>query len=372
MLLTGISLLGWVHSLACLVALLAGAYVLSARKGTRRHRTLGWWYAAATAVQAITAMTVYRFDIGIRPLRIGPHIFGIFHWLAIAMLCLVALAIFAAGRQRRALWAHIHAQAMLASYYILIGGFINEAFVRILPLRTLALSLTPRASNPINTLLVGEFQTASTMIWLALAIWFAIKVMRDRRPPVFTIGYPLRYSGGLMVLCIGAGILGGAFMDRIGNGLLMGAVAGFIAARIGAKRAALVWGRPSLAQLRLMIIVIGLEFVIFGLLGRGGAFVKMDRTLIWEISLAVVGFHFLLMRWSHGPWVAALGAAVLTWLGIGIAAHLPLTVMATGDGLLKLGFGAAMAWPLVRPVPTTPAAPGYRQGSPPPLSGSAG
>src|SRR5438445_11418187 len=99
MLLTGISLLGWVHSFACLIALFAGAYVLVFRKGTRRHKLLGWWYTAATAVQVFTAVTVYRFDISMRPLRIGPHIFGVFHWLAIAMLCLVVLAIFAARCQ---------------------------------------------------------------------------------------------------------------------------------------------------------------------------------------------------------------------------------------------------------------------------------
>ena len=140
MLLTGISLLGWLHSFACLIALFAGAYVLSARKGTRRHRMLGWWYAAATAVQSLSSMGIYRFDISTgKPLHAGSHIFGIFHWLAIAVLMLVLLAIFAASRQRRATWAHVHAQAMLLSYYILIGGLLNEAFVRILLLRNFAL-----------------------------------------------------------------------------------------------------------------------------------------------------------------------------------------------------------------------------------------
>jgi uncharacterized membrane protein len=360
MVLTGISMLGWLHSFACLIALCTGAYVLSAPKGTRRHRLLGWWYASATAMQALTAMGVYRFDISIRPLHVGPNIFGIFHWLAIAMLSLVVLAVFAARRQRRLIWAHVHAQAMLASYWILVGGFINEAFVRILPLRSLAMSLSPRAPNPAATMLVGEFQTASTMIWLALAIWFFIKVTRDRQRPVATIGYPLRYAGGLMVLCMGAGILGGTFMGKIGYGLLMGAVAGFIAARLGARKAAPVWGRPSITQLRVMIIVIGLEFLIFGILGRSGAFAKMDRGM-WEVCFAVVGLHFLPMRWSHGPWIAALGTAVLGWLGLGIAAHLPLTAMAAGDGLLKLGFGAAMAWPLLK----AQSAPGYPPGSRP-------
>jgi uncharacterized membrane protein len=360
MVLTGISMLGWLHSFACLIALCAGAYVLAARKGTQRHRLLGWGYGCATAMQALTAMGVYRFDISFRPLHIGPNIFGIFHWLAIAMLSLVVLAVFAARRQRRLVWAHVHAQAMLASYWILVGGFINEAFVRILPLRIFALSLSPRASNPAATLLVREFQTASTMIWLALAIWFFVKVGRDRRPFVPTIGYPMRYAGGLMVCCVGAGILAGVAMGAIGRGLLIGAGVGFVAARIGARRAAPVWGRPSIAQLRVMISAIGLEFLVFGVLGASGAFAKMSQGM-WEVCLAIVGVHFLLMRWSHGPWIAALGTAVLGWLGLGIAAHLPLTAMAAGDGLLKLGFGAAMAWPLLK----VQSAPGYPPGSRP-------
>jgi uncharacterized membrane protein len=351
MLLTGISLLGWLHSIACLIALFCGAYVLAGPKGTRRHRLLGWWYAAATAAQALTAMGLYRFDIGFGPLRTGPNIFGVFHWLAIAMLALVLLAIFAARHQRRLVWAHVHAQAMLASYYILAGGFINEAFVRILPLRSFALSLSPRAPNPINTLLAREFHIASTMTWLFLALWFFLKVMRDRRTPVPTVGYPLRYAGGLMVLCMGSGIVGGALMGVIGYGLLAGAVFGFIAARLGARKVLPHWGRPSMFQLRVMISAIGLEFVIFSVLGASGVFAHLSRAVLWETSLAIVGAHFLLMRWSHGPWIVALGVAVLAWLGLAMTAQVSLTMMAVGDGLLKLAFGAAMAWPLFRLPP---------------------
>src|SRR4051812_25273713 len=120
MVLTGISLLGWVHSFACLLAIFTGAYVLRAGKGARRHRIWGWCYATAMVVQSLLVMGIYRFDIipapGARP---GPHIFGFFHWGSLLALAAIALALFSAPRQRRhPAWAHAHAQSMLFSYYL--------------------------------------------------------------------------------------------------------------------------------------------------------------------------------------------------------------------------------------------------------------
>lgn len=145
MLLTGISLLGWVHTVACLIAILAGAYLLCATKGTRRHRLLGWWYAAAMMVQSLLVMAIYHFDYIPGPhAKPGPHIFGFFHWGSLLALAAVALALFSATRQKRHLaWAHAHTQSMLFSYYLLISALINELFARVVTLRTAALALSP-------------------------------------------------------------------------------------------------------------------------------------------------------------------------------------------------------------------------------------
>lgn len=358
MLLTGISLLGWVHTIACLVAIFAGAYVLCAPKGTRRHRYWGWWYAGSMLVQNISIMAVYRFDIhpGKSP-QIGPHIFGIFHGMALAALAAVVLAIFAASRQKRLLWAHVHVQAMLFSYYLLIGGLINEMFVRITVLRNFAMTLSPHAGNPVNTVLAREAQTGGMVIWLVLALWFAIKVMRERAPKSVTIGYPLRYSGGLLAACAGIGIIAGGLLGSPGYGLIAGMAAGFIVARRAAAIVRPRWGRPSVTQLRVLVGVIGLEMTIFSLLGASGTFAHTAHGAMFEITLAVVGLHFLPMRWSHGPLMPLLGVAVLMWLGAGVTMHLPLPAIAAGDGLLKLGFGAAMAWPLMKSAPKVQSAP---------------
>jgi uncharacterized membrane protein len=362
MLLTGISLLGWVHTIACLIAILAGAYVLCARKGTRRHRLWGWWYAGSMAVLNISIMTVYRFDIRPgKPPQVGPHIFGIFHGMVLVTLAAVILAIFAASRQKRLLWAHVHAQAVLFSYYLLIGGLINEMFVRITALRSFAMTLSPHAGNPANTLLAREAQTATMTIWLVLVLWFAIKVTRGRAPKTVTIGYPLRYSGGLLAACSGIGIIVGGLLGSPGYGLIAGMAAGFIVARRAAAIVRPRWGRPSMSQLRVLIGVIGLEMTIFSLLGASGAFAHIAHAAMFEITLAIVGFHFLPMRWSHGPLMPLLGAAVLVWLGAGVTMHLPLPVIAAGDGLLKLGFGLAMAWPLMMAATRDASQSQYRQ-----------
>ena len=348
MLIANISVMGWLHSIACMIALVAGTTVMTARKGTPSHRRWGWWYAGAMLVQAITIMAVYRFDIvpGHKP---GPHTFGMFHWMAVASFVSVALAVFAASRQKRLAWAHVHAQAMLFSYYLLVGGLINEMVVRVNVLRTLVMAVSPHAANPATALITREAQTACMMIWAVLALWFVIKVNRDRAPRMAPVGHPLRYSGGFFVALVGAGILVGAVTGLMGWGLIGGAVAGFITARRAAPFVCARWGSPSLAQLRVLLLAIGMEVTIFALLGASGFFTQASRAATWEITLGIVGFHFLIMRFSHGPWMLALGAVVLAWLGLGMLLHLPLPVMAGVDGLIKLGFGAAMVWPLLRP-----------------------
>src|ERR1043165_826780 len=135
--LTGISLLGWLHSFACAIAIVACAYVLFARKGTARRRLWGWWYAGAMIVQSLLVMGLYNFDVvpGSRA-KPGPHIFGFFHIGSLLTLACVALALVSARRQRDGVkWALLHTQSMLFTYYMLISALINEAFARVLVLR---------------------------------------------------------------------------------------------------------------------------------------------------------------------------------------------------------------------------------------------
>lgn len=349
MILSNIVLLGWLHAFACIVALATGAYVLCARKGTRRHRVLGYWYAGAMLVLNLSIMGVYRFDmVPGKVLHSGAGIFGIFHWMAVITLAAAALGVFAASRQKRAVWAHTHAQAMLFSYYMLVSGMINQFFVRVVIAREWAMQISPHAVNPSAGLLARLCQTGCMMLWLALAAWFVIKVMRDRVPKPVTLGYPLQYNGGLMTAAAGAGITIGACLDAPGRGLAIGLVLGFVLARRAASLVRPRWGAPSTAQLRVLVLTIGAEVAIFSTLGASGFFQHAAPLIVWQTTATIVGLALLPMRFSYGPLMPVLGLSALAWLGLCLEAHASLPVMAMGDGLIKLGFGLYMARPLWR------------------------
>jgi uncharacterized membrane protein len=350
MLIANISLIGWLHTIACLIALPAGAYVLAARKGTSTHRLWGWWYVGAMVALNLSAFFIYRFDI-VPGRGVGPGRFGIFHWSAVAALASVVIAVFAAIRQRRnVVWAHVHAQAMLGSYYGLIGGLINEMFARIAPLRALALQLTPGAGNITRTALVGMVQGGAMLAWFALAALFFLQVAKMHRrhdSNAFTIGYPLRYSGGLFSGCIGLGGIIGAFTGALGWGFILGAALGLFLSRQAQCLVRPVWGQPSARQQTTRMIALGLMIAVFMLLGSIGFFQSVRPVVAWETNILVVGCYFLLLRGSHGPMALWLGVSVLAWLGAGHVLHLPLQLLVIGDGLIKLGFGFAMSEPLL-------------------------
>jgi hypothetical protein len=283
-------------------------------------------------------------------MRPAPGSFGLFHWFAVITLASVAFAAIGAVRQRRsALWAHVHAQAMLGSYYGLIGGLINELFARIVPLRTLAMQMSPHAPNISRTALVGMVQTGAMLLWLALALAFFLQVARIRRradPGAFTIGHPLRYSGGVFSSCLGiAGIIG-AFTGTLGWSFMVGMSVGIVLASRAAQLVRPVWGTPSERQRNIRRFALGVLFAAFMVLGSTGFFQRVPPALSQEVTILIVGVYFLILRGSHGPMMLQLGLSILAWLALAHAAHLPVQLLAIGDGLIKLGFGFAMAEPL--------------------------
>src|SRR5215469_7041064 len=149
---SNISVIGWLHSAACVIAFFAGTHNLFAAKGTPRHRFVGLSYFWSMIVLNLTSLTIFRFDIAsFRPLMAGPHVFGLFHWFAVFTLASVLIGRYAAAHQDRAVWAYTHPVAMVLSYYMLIGGAINEAFARIDVLHAMAL----RSTHAVNGHAVG-------------------------------------------------------------------------------------------------------------------------------------------------------------------------------------------------------------------------
>lgn len=144
-----LTFIGWLHTLACVYALLIGGLVLWRAKGGDSHRRDGQRYLAAMLVVNLTALGIYQ---------IGN--FNIFHVLALCTLASVALA-FASARWRKPQrhWLRIHLSAVIFSYYQLIGGLINEAFVRVPALQG-------------ERALVGLAQGVALMVFLMILAYF--------------------------------------------------------------------------------------------------------------------------------------------------------------------------------------------------------
>ena len=180
MLVSNISLIGWLHSLSCMLALVLGAWNIAMAKGTLRHRRVGLAYVITMLVANLSAFGLYHFDVArFAPFSAGAGVFGLFHWEAVATLAFLGLAVFAAPRQNRAVWAYSHPLAMLVTYYMLVGGLINELFVRVLPLRAFA-----QAHGGVGfgrSPVIGMIHTAALAWFLLSLIYFALKVARHRR-----------------------------------------------------------------------------------------------------------------------------------------------------------------------------------------------
>jgi uncharacterized membrane protein len=179
--LADISIIGWIHTFACIAALIFGAWNLVAAKGTPPHKRRGTLYVISMVVAMGLSFLIYRFDIPLVRGEIpGPHVFGLFHVFSVAALFFVLLGYFAAFRQSRAFWAYAHPVPMTLSYYILIGGLINELFARVDLLRPFAFTKI-HGRVVFGSPAVGLTQFSADIATVILLILFCIKVWRYRR-----------------------------------------------------------------------------------------------------------------------------------------------------------------------------------------------
>lgn len=169
-----LSLLGWVHTLACLVALALGTANLVQRKGTRLHRRIGHWFLSTTLLVCATSLGIYR-----------QHRFFFPHWLAIATIVLVALAYgFAHFHRPRRIWLRGHITSTVLSFYMLIGGGVNEVFLRVNTLRRLAGGFP----SPV----IGRTHVMVMALTLILLIWFNVKYSGNRGRRAAVHDHPLQ------------------------------------------------------------------------------------------------------------------------------------------------------------------------------------
>jgi uncharacterized membrane protein len=142
-----ISLLGWIHTFVCALALISGALQLAGRKGTPAHARRGNVYFLSMVIASVTALFIFHGqDVLIRPGK-PSYGFGPVHWLAVITLAVLLLGRLAASRQRVAFFAYAHPICMIVTYWFLVGGAINEAFVRVAWVRRAALAISPAARS---------------------------------------------------------------------------------------------------------------------------------------------------------------------------------------------------------------------------------
>ena len=160
--------LGWMHLIASLAAIVAALIILARPKGTSIHKRRGRIYVALILVTSATALGIYRFGVFFFP-----------HWFAIASLATTAIA-FAAARFKIPAtgWVHVHLTFTLASVYILIGGGVNEIFLRVYVLRRLVPSL--------NSPTVGVTHLVVIVSFVVLIVYFNAREWHHRRTPTIT------------------------------------------------------------------------------------------------------------------------------------------------------------------------------------------
>jgi uncharacterized membrane protein len=177
-----VSVIGWLHMLACVVALAVGGWVLLDVKGTARHRALGRIYVGAAILANLLVFGIYRFDVQFYPPKAGPGIFGLFHYEAAFTLLLILAGWFAATRQRFAFFAYAHPVLMVMSYYSFVAGLVSELFVRIGPLHDFAMSTAHTAVFNVTMTPAARTTQRAVMGFFALVIlWHVVRVALRRR-----------------------------------------------------------------------------------------------------------------------------------------------------------------------------------------------
>jgi len=178
-----VTAIGWVHTAACMVALVVGALQLFGKKGTAAHALRGKIYFCSMLIAMATTLFLYSLDVVIRPGQkplLGPY-FGFFHWLAMFTLLLLVLGQLSAKRQRMAFFAYAHPVFMILSYWLLVGAGITAAFTRIGWLQELALSISPGAKTLVQYKLLLWVANANHVVHFVVLVAAIMSVRRLRR-----------------------------------------------------------------------------------------------------------------------------------------------------------------------------------------------
>lgn len=141
------SSVGMAHVLCGVLALILGAVVVFQRKGTQRHRKIGYAYLFSMLMLNGLAFCMYRFN---------GH-FGPFHVLSIiSLITLLNGWMVAFFRKPADRWLQIHLYWMNWSYIGLWAAFFTEIVVRLPFIRTQATMITAVIITTVCVTLLGN------------------------------------------------------------------------------------------------------------------------------------------------------------------------------------------------------------------------
>lgn len=113
---------GLIHLMSAIAALIAGSLVLSMKKGSKKHKQIGYAYVISMAVLLVTSFMIYRLFKG----------WGIFHYAAAFSLIVLLLGMIPVWTKRPAnKWKYQHFNFMYWSVIGLYAAFAAEVLTRI-------------------------------------------------------------------------------------------------------------------------------------------------------------------------------------------------------------------------------------------------
>lgn len=159
--------------------------------------------------------------------------------------------------------------------------------------------------------------------------------------------FPLMRDGGTFLVVIGFGIVIGAFGTRKWRTvwLITGAAVGVVIMAVGGATKLIV--DPGVSPEIWQWVVLGVAILVEGYLVSVvvRTFPDMDSRQFWMWMLFVVGAHFLILGFSHGPVCAALALVCMANSRIGLCIKtMDYRVFCAIDGVLKITGGVLMVW----------------------------
>jgi len=113
---------GLIHLVSAIAALIAGTLVLSMKKGSKRHKQIGYAYVISMAVLLVTSFMIYRLFNG----------WGIFHYASAFSLIVILLGMIPIWTKKPANnWKYRHFNFMYWSVVGLYAAFAAEVLTRI-------------------------------------------------------------------------------------------------------------------------------------------------------------------------------------------------------------------------------------------------